>query len=162
MDAPSLFCFSWKNCARQLSSLQVPARACFAKQRRLLCASEGRLRGRFCTGELIYNIEFFLCKTDKSEAMHQILVQGSSTSPLRWIQNSPKNGFPEELTSWLVWHMDFLQVGKWQERTTRKDTANSYVSVLKLQPFCFVSLPPKWHFYLIKIKVDFNIRTAVK
>lgn len=58
--------------------------------------------------------------------------------------------------------MDFLQVGKGQERTTRKDTANSYVSVLKLQPFCFVSLPPIWHFYLIKIKVDFNIKTAVK
>lgn len=107
MDAPSLLLFCWKSCARQLSSLQVPARVYLAKKRRLLRASEGRFRGWFCTGELIYNIKTFLFKTDKSEAMHQIMFQGISASPLRWIQNSPKNGFPKELTSWLLCHMDF-------------------------------------------------------
>lgn len=69
--------------------------------------------------------------------------------------------FEKKLTSWLVCHMDFLQVGNGWEGTTRKDTDNSYV-VLKLQPFCFVSLLSKWHFYLIKIKVDFNIKAGVK
>lgn len=68
-----------------------------AKQRRPTCPSKGMVRHWLRIGGLVHDMESLPCKRTKQKLYSQYQVWVTLTSPLRWIQISPKNGFPEQL-----------------------------------------------------------------
>lgn len=67
------------------------------------------------------------------------------------------------MSSWVkLSHGIFLQVGKGAGRDNQQ--GHNHISCQRSQSgtLSFVSLPSKWYFYSIKIKLGFNIKITVK